>query len=168
MRVKNKLSIREIQKPELAFLDEMLYEAIFIPEGEEKPPRDVLEVPEVSRYVKNFGRPGDICLVAELDGELVGAIWTRLYSKDEKGFGFVNEKTPELSMAVKEEQRSRGIGRMLMNRMMEKLKAEGYKQVSLSVDKRNFAYKLYRKFGFVVVGSTEDSFTMVKSFIEKM
>jgi ribosomal protein S18 acetylase RimI-like enzyme len=160
--MKNKINIRGIRESELAFLDDMLYEAIFVPEGKEKPSKDVINLPEVARYIKNFGRTGDICLVAELKGELVGAIWIRLFSKDEPGYGFVDESTPELAMAVRTENRSQGIGKLLMEKMLQRLKAEGYKQVSLSVDKINYAYDFYLKCGFEVVDSTEDSYTMVK------
>ena len=160
--MKNKIIIREIRESELEILDDMLYEAIFIPGGEEKLPRDVLDLPEIYRYIKNFGRARDICLVAELEGELVGAIWVRLFSKDEPGYGFFDEKTPELTMAVKAENRSQGIGTLLMEKILQRLKVDGYKQISLSVDKQNYAYDFYLKCGFEVVDSTEDSYKMVK------
>jgi len=160
--MKNKITIRKIRKSELAFLDDMLYETIYIPEGDEKPSKDVINLPEVAHYIKNFGRAGDLCLVAELNDELVGAIWARLFSKDEPGYGFIDENTPELAMAVRAENRSQGIGKLLMEKMIQKLKEESYKQVSLSVDKQNYASDFYLKCGFEVVESTEDSFTMVK------
>ena len=160
--MKSKLNIREIHQSELEFLDDMLYEAIFIPEGQEKPSRDILYEPEVVCYTKNFGRAGDIGLVAEIADELLGAIWARLFSKDEPGYGFIDEETPEIAMAVRAEERSQGIGKLLMKNMLQTLNSEGYKRVSLSVDKQNYAYNFYLKCGFEVVDSTEDSYTMVK------
>jgi ribosomal protein S18 acetylase RimI-like enzyme len=49
-----------------------------------------------------------------------------------------------------------------VQKVEEKLKALNYQKVSLSVDKTNYAFKLYRKFGFEVVKSDEESITMTK------
>lgn len=81
-----KIQIREIQANERKHLDRFLYDAIFMPEDQEKPDKEIIKLPELSRYIKDFGRETDLCLVAELNGELIGAIWTRIYSEDEKGF----------------------------------------------------------------------------------
>jgi ribosomal protein S18 acetylase RimI-like enzyme len=154
--------LREIQPAEISFLGEMLYEAIFIPEGAAKLPLDIISNPELSRYISHFGRTGDCCLVAEVDGRLVGAVWTRLFTAEEKGYGFVNNETPELSMAVREKYRRRGIGRQLLNGMIKKLTGLNYTQVSLSVDKSNYAFGFYKKHGFKLVESTEKSAILLK------
>jgi len=99
----NSLKIREIRQAAIPFLDEMLYEAIFVPERDKKLPKDIIKQAELSRYISDFGRLGDICLVAEIQGRLVGAIWVRMFKVDETGFGFVDATTPELSMAVSEQ-----------------------------------------------------------------
>jgi ribosomal protein S18 acetylase RimI-like enzyme len=156
------LLIREIHQTEISFLDDMLYEAIFIPVGEEKLPREIINQPELSRYIKNFGQTCDICLVAEFHGKLIGAIWTRVYNENEKGYGFVNNSTPELSMALFEEYRHRGIGTLLLKEMIQKLIEHNYKRVSLSVDKRNYAYDFYKRFGFEIFDSDEKEAIMIK------
>jgi ribosomal protein S18 acetylase RimI-like enzyme len=154
--------IREIKNIELSHLNSFLYDAIFMPEDQEKPDKEIIKLPELSRYIKDFGRETDLCLVAELNGELIGAIWTRIFSENEKGFGFIDSKTPELSMSVVENYRKKGTGTKLLKAMFDKLTLLEYDLVSLSVDKQNFAMRLYQKFGFETVESDEKSATMIK------
>ncbi|HEY0054028.1 MAG TPA: GNAT family N-acetyltransferase [Pedobacter sp.] len=118
-------------------------------------------------YVKDFGKDSDLCLVAEINGTLVGAIWTRIFPELERGFGYVNDKTPELSMSVSEGHRKMGIGIKLLNDMINKLKDLQYEQVSLSVNRLNYAYKMYQEFGFEDVSSDEKSAIMVKPLIQR-
>lgn len=154
--------IREIYKSEIYHLDKFLYDAIFIPEGEEKPDKEIIKIPELSCYISDFGRNSDLCLVAELHGNLIGAVWTRFFSEKEKGFGYVDSKTPELSMSVAENYRKQGIGTKLLTAMIEKLIQYNYEQVSLSVDLENYALSLYLKFGFEIVQSDGKSAIMIK------
>ncbi len=151
MTSKNKnpdLKIREMTPSETPFLEEMLFQAIFTPEGKTPPEKSLIFEPFLYHYIDDFGKKKDIALVAEMDNKLIGAIWLRLFTEAKKGYGFVDTHTPELSMAVDFPHRNSGIGAILLKEMLEKSKKKGYKQVSLSVDKRNFAYQLYLKFGF--------------------
>ena len=109
-----KVDIRELKNDEISHLDNFLYDAIFIPEGQKKPDKEIIKLPELSGYIKDFGKDTDHCLVAELNGELIGAIWIRIFSEDEKGFGFIDSKTPELSMSVVENYRKKGIGTKML------------------------------------------------------
>jgi [ribosomal protein S18]-alanine N-acetyltransferase len=152
--------LRGIKPHEFPFLEEMLYQAIFIPHGSEKHDKGIIFIPELYPYIQDFGKKTDIGLVAEIDCKLVGAIWTRLF----KGYGFIDENTPELSMAIDTDFRGKGIGSKLLEAMFRRLKKKGYKQVSLSVDKRNFAYKLYQKRGFQDFEVKGNSVLMVKIF----
>ena len=47
--------IREIRENEYPILSDFLYEAIFIPEGMDKPPKSIIERPELQVYIKEFG-----------------------------------------------------------------------------------------------------------------
>ena len=159
-----KVDIRELKNDEISHLDNFLYDAIFIPEGQKKPDKEIIKLPELSGYIKDFGKDTDHCLVAELNGKLIGAIWIRIFSEDEKGFGFIDSKTPELSMSVVENYRKKGIGTKMLKAMLNKFTLLEYDQVSLSVDKQNFAMRLYQKFGFETVKSDKKSATMIKRF----
>jgi ribosomal protein S18 acetylase RimI-like enzyme len=159
--MKDSLIIRLLTKSEICFLDKMLYNAIFVPPGNERLPDSIIEHPEISKYIKDFGREGDSCFVAEINGELVGAIWTRHFNETNKAYGFVDSETPELSMAVYEIFRKKGIGTMLLNTMIKSLTDNGYKQISLSVDIINYAYDIYKKIGFTDYKLVGESMTMI-------
>ena len=150
--------IREIRPEEIPVLDDFLYEAIFIPEGSPAPPRSILENEDLQVYVRDFGKKADDrCLVAEVDGKVVGAVWTRIMDD----YGHIDSQTPSLAISLYKEYRNRGIGTQLMRRMLEKLKADGYKSVSLSVQKANYALEMYRKVGFIPVSDHRDEFLML-------
>ena len=101
-----------------AFLAEMLYEAVnWRDDGaEERPPFDeMLARPELRRYVEGWGRVGDVAIVAlDRRDEPVGAAWYRLFRADEPGYGFVDDDTPELSIAVYPECRGQHVGGLLL------------------------------------------------------
>ena len=96
------------------FLWDMLYLALYVPEGNPPLPREVIHSPELSRYVEGWGQPEDEGFLA-LDGEKpVGAVWLRLLTGDNHGYGYVDDLTPELSIAILPEYRGRGIGKALL------------------------------------------------------
>ena len=157
------MEIRAIVEHEFDFLFDLLYEAAYIPEGVERPPRSFIYEPAISRYVENFGREGDVAFVLVEGDKLVGGIWSRVFLEDGGGYGFVDESTPELGMAVFEPYRGRGFGTKLMQRLIDSLIAGGFGKVSLSVDRRNPALRLYQRFGFEVVREKGNAYTMLKS-----
>lgn len=149
--------IREIKESEYSVLPDFLYEAIFIPEGTEKPPKSIIEQPELQVYIADFGKTDDWCLVAEIKGKIAGAVWVRIMND----YGHIDDKTPSLAISLYEEYRSLGLGTALMRAMLQFLKDKGYKQTSLSVQKTNYAVKLYRKIGFEVVSENDEEYIMV-------
>lgn len=146
----------------IPFLRRMLLEAIFVPEGEPRPTEAELDHPEVARYLEGFGeRDGDLGVVA-LDGDRpVGACWSRVFPPDRPGFGWVGEGIPELSVAVAEECRERGLGTRLVETVMRLSEENQVELISLSVDSRSRAVALYERLGFEHVGWERDSLTMV-------
>jgi GNAT superfamily N-acetyltransferase len=113
----------------------------------------------VYRYVQNWGRPGDAGVLA-LDGpHPYGAAWFRLFTSDEPGFGFVDEQTPELTIAVVPSHRGKGAGAELLNALLDRARAEGYRAISLSAAKDQTAF--YERFGFETVRETPQAVTMV-------
>ena len=156
------LNVRDLKWDEIVHLERFLYDAIYIPPGSAKPDKLIIKIPELITYIKDFGKDSDLCLVAEINGKLIGAIWAREFPENERGFAYVDDKTPELSMSVDENHRNSGIGTKLMIKMIERLKNLNYEQVSLSVNKLNYAFRMYLKFGFEEVRSDETSAIMVK------
>jgi ribosomal protein S18 acetylase RimI-like enzyme len=156
------VEIREIKSVEYEFLREMLYEAIYFADENQKPPRSIVFEPQLSKYVDNFGQNGDLAFVIFVENEPVGAIWARLFPESYQSYGFFDETTPELSMAIKENYRNRGFGTRLLEKLLEALKINGFKKVSLSADKRNRAVNLYRRSGFETVSEQKTSLTMLK------
>ncbi|PPA71143.1 GNAT family N-acetyltransferase [Jeotgalibacillus proteolyticus] len=154
-----------MDKDEIPFLLEMLYESIHIPEN--KPPLNELLASEgLKKYSQHWGRPGDEALVAvDRNNILLGAIWYRLFSSEEPGYGFVNEATPEIGMAVTKEARGKGLGSLLMKEAIRLAQEQGYSALSLSVDPENVhAVMLYKKYGFTEVGLSGTSITMKCTF----
>lgn len=152
------LIIREIEKCEYPLLESFLYEAIFIPAGKAPLPRTVTTLPEMQVYIKDFGKgKDDIAYVAEVDEKVVGAVWCRIMDD----YGHVDDKTPSLAMSILPEYRGKGIGTKLLATFFKALKGKGYKQLSLSVQKQNYAVGMYRKAGFQIVLESGDEFVML-------
>lgn len=155
--------IREIQKEEYDKLNDFLYEAIFIPEGVKAPPRNVIDAPELQVYVKNFGEEkDDICFLAEVENEVIGAVWVR----DMDDYGHIEDGVPSFAISLYKEYRGFGIGTALMKLMLHELKLRGYKKASLSVQKENYAVRMYLGVGFQIIKETEEEYIMVYEFLK--
>ena len=151
-------TIREIQKQEYPLLDNFLYEAIFVPEGIEPPPKTIITSPELQVYVAHFGESKDDWgFGAEVDDKIVGAVWVRIMDD----YGHIDDKTPSLAISLYQEYRGFGIGTAMMKEILTLLKSHGYNQVSLSVQKANYATKMYLKIGFEIVRENEEEYIMV-------
>lgn len=149
--------IRELKKCEIKLLDTFSYEAIFIPEGVPEPSKDIINHADLQIYISDFGKKDDICYVAEVEGKVVGAVWTRIIND----YGHIDDETPSLSISILKEYRNLGIGTELMKQIILALKDKGYKQVSLSVQKVNNAVRMYKKVGFEIVHENEGDYIIV-------
>ena len=152
--------LRLMDPSEYDLLRDFLYEAIFIPAGVEPPPRSIVERPELRIYYDGFGTgAADYCIVAEEDGRIVGAVWSRIMND----YGHIDDSTPSLAISLYKDYRGRGLGTELMKAIISLLADKGFERVSLAVQKANYAVKLYRKVGFEVVGENEEEFIMALS-----
>ena len=150
--------IREMRKEEHCLLSNFLYEAIYIPDGVEPPPKSIINSPELQEYIFEFGkRKHDKALVAETQGKIVGAIWVRIMND----YGHIDNDTPSLAMSVSKEYRGLGIGSSLLKQLLSALKSAGYSKISLSVQKNNYAVKMYKQLGFTVVDENSEEYIMV-------
>jgi ribosomal protein S18 acetylase RimI-like enzyme len=158
--------IRCLTQRDERFLWRMLYHAIYLHEGQPLPDPDVVNQPELARYVRRWGRADDIGFLAmDAQGnEPIGAAWLRLLRGNNRGFGYVDDATPELSVAVVPEYRGQGIGTRLLERLLQEA-SHHHAAVSLSVTADNPALRLYQRLGFDIVATTGTSLTMVKTLI---
>ena len=153
----SRATIRVIRTEEIPLLNDFLYEAIFIPEGVPAPPRSIIENEDLQVYVRDFGKKADDrCLVAEIDGRIVGAVWTRVMND----YGHIADDTPSLAISLYKDFRNRGIGTELLREMLQLLRRDGYRQVSLSVQKANYAARMYQRAGFEVLKEKEEEYLM--------
>lgn len=151
-------NIRKIREDEYTLLNDFIYEAIFIPEGVEPPPKSIINQPDLQVYISNFGKEkDDICFVAEADGKVVGAVWVR----DMNDYGHIADGVPSFAISLYKEYRNFGIGTRLMETMLSELKNRGYERTSLAVQKANYAVRMYKKVGFEIIDENDEEYIMV-------
>ena len=115
----------------------------------------------VFRYVKSWGRPGDAGVIASSGPNAYGAAWYRLFPADTPGFAFVDEQTPEVTIAVVPSHRGKGTGGELLEALLERARADGFSQISLSAEPGQTGF--YEKHGFQELERKDGTVTMVAS-----
>lgn len=154
--------IREMRPEEVTLLEEFLYEAIFIPEGEKAPDRSIIQLPELQVYIDEFGaKKDDNCLVAVVNNKIVGAVWTRIMND----YGHIGDDIPSLAISLCKEYRGNGIGTNLMYQMLKLLEEKGYSKTSLAVQKENYAVQMYQKVGYKIIDENEEEYIMVYNIL---
>ncbi len=155
------MNIRPATTDDADFLKKMLYEAAaWNPDWPRQQMIEALADPGLERYHREWGRAGDGGVIAEIDGVPVGAAWYRLFTEEEPGYGFVDEKTPELGIAVEPLHRRRGIGETLLRALMVQVREDGFTALSLSVAAHNRSRMMYQRAGFEKVAEEGDHWTM--------
>ena len=143
--------LRPVDQQDMRFLRDMLRHAYHWRMGDPDLP--------VFRYVKSWGRRGDAGVVAFEGPNAYGAAWYRLFPADAPGFGFVDEQTPELTIAVVPSHRGHGTGAELLEALLARAREDGYSRVSLSAEPGQTGF--YEKHGFREEGRDERTVTMV-------
>ena len=96
-----KYLVREMRPQEYPLLEEFLYEAIFQRDENNLLPKTIINDPALQVYIKDFGTMNDdYCLCAEVNKEIVGAVWVRIIV----GFGNLDDKTPEFAILLYKNQ----------------------------------------------------------------
>jgi len=156
------IAIRPLTEADADWLWEMLYQAIYVSPDGEPPLREIVHEPGIAHYAADWGRPGDIgYLATDTSGQQIGAAWLRLLVGHDRGYGYVDDATPELAVAVMPGHRGQGIGTRLLSALLDAA-GESYDAVSLSVQADNPALRLYQRLGFEVVEDGGRWFTMRK------
>lgn len=149
--------IREMRAEEYSLLSDFLYEAIYIPDSVEPPPKSIIGRPELQEYISEFGkRKHDRAFAAVVQGNVAGAIWARIMND----YGHIEDDIPSLAMSLYKKYRGFGIGTSLLKQLLLAEKLAGCSKVSLSVQKANYAVKMYKKAGFFVVDENSEEYIM--------
>ncbi|HEV2711715.1 MAG TPA: GNAT family N-acetyltransferase [Gaiellaceae bacterium] len=146
--------IRRGNRQDVRFLRDMLRHAFYWRSS------GGVEDASLWRYVAGWGRRGDAAVIALEGGFPVGAAWFRLFPREEPGFGFVDEQTPEIAISVVPSRRGHGIGSELMDALIAVAREQGYGALSLSVAQDSPAMHVFEKQGFQKVEQTDHSWTM--------
>lgn len=152
-------TIRKIKKEEYSLLQEFIYEAIFVPEGESPPEKSVVNNPDIQVYISEFGtEKDDMCIVAEIENKVIGAAWVRIMDD----YGHIDDDTPSLAISIYKQYRKLGIGKSMLSKLLSDLKEKGYQKTSLAVIKGNYALKMYQSLGYEIVDENEHEYIMIK------
>ncbi len=142
-------SIYPLKLEDEPFLWQMLFEAAHLAEDGETSIQAAMNNPQLAKYVRDWGRENDLGFGA-IDlktQQKIGAAWLRLFPDTDRGYGYINDRTPELAIAVAPTYRNRGIGTRLFLHLLDAAKTL-YPAISLSVRTDNPAFNLYRRLGF--------------------
>jgi ribosomal protein S18 acetylase RimI-like enzyme len=119
-------------------------------------PRGAEHSPGVRRLVEDWGRPGDVGVIAcTSEGERQGAAWCRLFARP---LAYANDGSPlpELAIAVEETWRRKGVGGALLDELVRSARAHGHTGLTLKVSHHNpLARRLYERAGFTRFQTTE-------------
>ncbi len=155
--------IREATPADSRFIGDMLVEALNWHPVRRRPRAQLVADGEFRRYIEGWMRPGDAGVVAvDGNGAPIGACWYRLFAPDEAGHGGLGPRVPELTLGVVSVWRAQGAGRALLRAAVDLARTQGYQRLSLSVERENYARRLYVSEGFATVSSGPDSDTMVR------
>jgi ribosomal protein S18 acetylase RimI-like enzyme len=157
-------NLRLLDQTDEYFLWEMLYHALHVPAGQAPFPKEIVNEPEIARYVEGWGKDDDRGFIAfdRSTSEPIGAVWIRLFNGLNPGYGYLDDEIPELTIAVLPGSRNCGIGTELLTRLIDEARGR-YAALSLSVSADNPALHLYQRLGFEVVGQEGASLTMKKT-----
>jgi ribosomal protein S18 acetylase RimI-like enzyme len=139
-----------------------LYEALaWNPERELPAPEATLEHPEAARYHRDWGRPGDVGVIASAGDAVVGVAYCRLFTEADHGHGYVDDETPEVAVAVRAGWRGTGLGTRLLQDLAVAASEQGFARLSLSVDTDNPAWRLYERLGYRALTADDSGVRML-------
>ncbi len=142
------LSMRPVVADDIELMWDIVYCAAHVSEEDDPSPETMRSNPDLVRHVSDWGRDGDLGIVAEQAGVAVGGAWLRLHVGAERELPYyVDEQTPELVIAALAGNEGRGIGSALLTELLVR-SAGRYPRIMLTVRSTNPAVQLYERFGF--------------------
>jgi len=156
------VEVRELTAVDSRLLEQFTNLAIWTPQVLPAPEEDSYSNPALRQYWQHYGGVDDHGFVALSSEAAIGAAWARIIRGDMPGYGRIDDRTPELAMAVVPTWRGRGVGTQLLATLLDHLTVAGYQSVSLSVQKANPAVRLYKRFGFATVRVYDHDYVMVR------
>jgi ribosomal protein S18 acetylase RimI-like enzyme len=145
------VTLRAAAAADEPFLCAMLFHAANMAADGAVSPDEAREHPYLAKFVRGWGRPGDLGVIAEAAALPVGAAWVRHLVGAEKGYPAVDDAYPELAIAVLPGRAGQGVGGALLGRLIA-LARPRFPGVVLSVRADNPARRLYERHGFAVSG----------------
>lgn len=145
------LAVRRARPTDVEALWLVLYYASWSQHQDGVTHDDIRDDPYLARYVQGWGRRGDLGVIGEKGGDLVGAAWVRLLVGEEQNdISFVDAETPELAIAVLPGWEGNGHGTTLMRELIARSRGV-YPGMVLTVREVNPAVRLYERLGFQTV-----------------
>ena len=159
------IHLRPAHPTDLPFLKQMLYEAVFWRDADNKPTfEEALTLPVFSKALADWGeRDGETAVIATINSNPVGAAWYRYMTDDNSIRGYIDETIPVLVIGVHYDYRHQGIGGKLIEWLIDHAASHATPKISLMVSKDNYALNLYRQQGFLEYADTGDSLLMVRT-----
>ncbi|NQT57730.1 MAG: GNAT family N-acetyltransferase [Bacteroidetes bacterium] len=157
--------LNEAQQSDIPFLRKMLYEAVFWRAGADRPSfEEGLAYPDVRNALADWGeRDGDAAVVAAVNSIPVGAAWYRFWTDSNNTRGYVEANIPVLAIGVHSDYRHQGIGKKMIDWLIEYASTHAIQKISLCVSKDNYAQHLYRQQDFLEYADIGNSFLMVRN-----
>lgn len=143
-------------------LEPFIYQALYVAEGEEPFPKEIVNEPHIRKYIKGIDLSREYGFLAWEDEQLAGAIWGRFLPESTPGYGYYLDSYPEITLAVLTEYQKKGIGTQLLACFIKEAEKRQLPGISLSVSYGNYAIKLYQSFGFEIIAERETDILMVK------
>jgi GNAT superfamily N-acetyltransferase len=155
-------TIRAAEPGDAEFIGDVLVEVVNRSPERNLSREQILSAPKMAHYVTGWPRRGELGVVAEIDRQPVGAAWLRFFPASDPGDGFVAADVPELAIGVVAPWRGLGVGRALLRAIADRARSAGITKISLSVERRNYAHRLYLAEGYKIVDSGAHSDIMIK------
>lgn len=150
------LRIRAAGPSDEPFLWQMLILAAHADAEGHTSPATVMSDPALARYVRGWGRHGDLGVVCTRHSRSIGAAWLRTPTPaDRSSAGYIDEVTPEIAIAVEPNERGAGVGTRMLIALLDSASSE-FDRVTLNVRADNPAIRLYQRLGFGILDTIEN------------